>query len=262
MILRPPLKIHGGKYYMVDTLLQILPKHRYYCEVFGGMASLLFNKMPSHLEMYNDVDVSKVKLMNILKTRPDDLQLALSKVTYCKETWEAACRYLGADSDFEFVLNYIIRYRLSRGGTGKSFSDSTRERRGMSEGESAWKSFVQLVPRYSARLQGVMISNESFEQCMVRNLDDPNTFFYLDPPYYPSTRTAPNVYAHELTEMDHEKLAKLCRGARAKILLSGYACSEYDHWFNTWRRIDIPMPNHSGQTTTKERRVETLWCNY
>jgi len=34
----------GGKYYMINTLLKVIPSHRIYVEVFGGSAKLLLNK--------------------------------------------------------------------------------------------------------------------------------------------------------------------------------------------------------------------------
>src|SRR5438876_3587470 len=35
------------------------------------------------------------------------------------------------------------------------------------------------------------------------------TLFYLDPPYPAETRAAPNVYAHEMTMVDHAELIQL-----------------------------------------------------
>lgn len=262
MILRPPLRIHGGKYYMVDTLLQMIPQHKYYCEVFGGMASLLFNKIPSIFEEYNDVDYSKFKLMFTLKHHGNALKERLQTVKYCRETWDEAVQWIGAAPDFESTVYYIVKYRMSRGGLGNAFSESTRTRRGMAEGESAWKSFIDLIPRYSARLQTVTLKHWGFKKVMEGNLDDPNTFFYLDPPYFPSSRKSPDIYTHELSEDGHKELAELCKGAKAKILISGYDCQAYRSWFYSWRRFEIPMPNHSGQTKQKERRTEILWCNY
>jgi len=36
---------------MVSKLLQYIPEHRIYCEVFGGGASLLFTKEPAEVEI-------------------------------------------------------------------------------------------------------------------------------------------------------------------------------------------------------------------
>jgi len=44
----------GGKYYMLDKLLKVIPSHRIYLEVFGRSAKLLLNKEPSQIEVYND----------------------------------------------------------------------------------------------------------------------------------------------------------------------------------------------------------------
>jgi len=51
---RAPFQFWGGKQYLVDQLVELIPPHRIYVEVFGGAAALLFAKQPSELEIYNE----------------------------------------------------------------------------------------------------------------------------------------------------------------------------------------------------------------
>ena len=48
--------------------------------------------------------------------------------------------------------------------------------------------------------------------------DGPATFFYLDPPYLPRTRTARKAYGpYEMTEADHRELLDVLLRVKGKV---------------------------------------------
>jgi DNA adenine methylase len=91
--------------------------------------------------------------------------------------------------------------------------------------------------------------------------DDRDTLFYLDPPYLHSTRTARQVYQHEMDNGDHQRLLGAIANVRGMVVLSGCHCSLYDDFLEQWERHEFERPNHSGQGQTKQRRVEVLWLS-
>lgn len=42
----------GGKFFMLDVILKLIPKHEVYVEVFGGSAKVLLNKPLSPIEIF------------------------------------------------------------------------------------------------------------------------------------------------------------------------------------------------------------------
>lgn len=60
------LKWFGGKNYCLDFLLPF-PYHTEYIEVFGGGASVLLNKIPSEIEIYNDINSRLVNAWKVLQ---------------------------------------------------------------------------------------------------------------------------------------------------------------------------------------------------
>ncbi|MDA1232940.1 MAG: DNA adenine methylase, partial [Planctomycetota bacterium] len=72
--LRPPVKWHGGKRYLCHRIIEHFPPHRTYLEPFGGAASVLLNKPPSDVEVYNDLDERITRLFRVLRENGEELQ--------------------------------------------------------------------------------------------------------------------------------------------------------------------------------------------
>jgi len=74
----------GGKYNLLKALLPLVPRHHIYVEVFGGAANLLFNKPPSPVEVYNDIDSDLVNLFLVVRDRPKDFVERFKLVLYSR----------------------------------------------------------------------------------------------------------------------------------------------------------------------------------
>ena len=57
----------GGKSRLSRTIVEMMPEHKTYVEVFGGAGWVLFKKTPSRAEVINDVNDNLVNLYRILK---------------------------------------------------------------------------------------------------------------------------------------------------------------------------------------------------
>lgn len=66
----------------------------------------------------------------------------------------------------------------------------------------------------------------------------------------------PGIYSHEMTEADHEDLARVLRGLKGFVVLSGYRGSLYDRLYGDWASFDKPH-----KTNRKYDRIETVWLN-
>src|SRR5206468_1945953 len=95
---------------------------------------------------------------------------------------------------------------------------------------------------------------------VIRQQDGPGTLFYLDPPYLPETRTARDVYAHELTADRHAELLAVVRGCKGKVILSGYPSALYDQGLAGWTRYAFDVSNQAAGGPQKRRMTEVLWC--
>ena len=76
---------------------------------------------------------------------------------------------------------------------------------------------LEKVKAASDRLKQVIIEKQDFEKLITR-FDTPNTFFYLDPPYYTKEHLYDREDANAFSK--HEELAAILKQIKGKFLLS------------------------------------------
>lgn len=266
--LRPPVKIHGGKYYLSKWILEHFPKgyaEMKYCEPFCGGASVFLNKQSSSEEVIADVDKGIVAIFKALRDEPTEFISRIKRCKYKESTFRKALRRIQKGFDDyidQAVSEYIVR-RMSRGGLKQAFAWSDRMRGGKPGDVNAWETMIEQLPIISERLEGVSILNESFDS-VFKVWDEEDTLTYFDPPYLPQTRSegSQEVYEFELSVDDHVNLLNMIKNARGKVIISGYSSPLYRTHLKDWKCKKRDIANHSGQGKNKQRRIECIWMNY
>lgn len=267
--LRPPIKIHGGKWYLRDFIIENFPdgyENLTYIEPFCGGASVFFNKKPSAEEVIGDINQGLIFILKALRDEPQEFISKLKKIRYTETVFKKALQKSQKkefDDYVEHATNEYVLRRMSRGGMKKAFAWSDRKRGGQPGDVNAWKTMLKELPRISQRLQKTTILCSNFVD-ILKVWDEDNSLFYLDPTYLHSTRSesATKVYENEMTVEDHMNLLHLAKNARGKVIISGYSSPLYNRILKNWRVKKKNIANHSSQVKIKERRVEMLWMNY
>lgn len=265
--IRPPFKIHGGKYYLSKWVISNFPsnyKELTYCEPCCGAGSVFLNKVKSREEIVGDVDKGIINIFKSLRDAPTEFIQLLKSIEYSESVFQDAIRRIagGASDDYvnDAINEYVVR-RMSRGGMRRSFSWSNRLRGGKPGDLNAWESMLDQLPWIADRVQDtVMLNSDCID--MLDRWNDPTVLVYLDPPYLKDTRTSPSVYTHEMTVEQHTELLAKIRESKSKVIISGYPSPLYNKYLKGWRMETKTMANHSGQQKVKEKRVEVLWMNY
>lgn len=275
--MRSPIGWFGGKGNMTAKLLKLIPPHRIFCEPFGGGASLLFAKLPSPVEVYNDLDSGLVNFFRVLRDpeKFEKIQRLVSLTPYsreeycfCRETWEE-CK-----DDVERAYRWFVVARMSFSGQfGQSWSFCvTHSRRNMAGRCSSWLGTIERLPEVHKRLMRVQIEHRDFRE-VVKSYDTPETLFYMDPPYVPDTRKGGD-YKHELTIEDHKELVSLLLNIKGMVLLSGYRHPVYEPLeYAGWQRYDYETACFAvlrsrrtgvlgeGALKRMHPRVESVWVS-
>lgn len=266
MHIRPIVKYHGGKGRLFQWILSLIPEHETYCEPFGGAASVLLNKKPAPMEIYNDLENTIFNLMVIVRDHFPEFIEEVKNVTYDKETYlkyreiYRSVAFEQLDNLRQATATYVTK-RMSRGGLCGTFSWSSRIYSTGPAEVHCWNSALPNLELISQRLQAVQIYNRSAFD-VIQEFDRPSTVFYLDPPYLHHTRVSPKVYSCEMSAEDHERLLDLCLGLKGKVLLSGYPSELYTKKMSDWRVSVKDAANHSSHERIKDRMLECIWMNF
>ncbi len=279
--LRSPITWFGGKGQLVAKLLQYIPQHTYYLEVFGGGASLLFAKKPAKIEVYNDINSDLVNFFRVLRDE-EKFEKFYRKVVltpYSREevkTFRKEYEYI--EDEVEKAYRFFVLARQSFSGEMKSWSYSLKAiNRNMASVVSKWLSTIDMLPDIHERFKTVMIEHDTWENVCERFNDwGEEGFYYLDPPYVLSTRKK-KYYKHEMSDEDHERLVDwLLTKAKVKVMLSGYDNEIYKKLEeNGWKKICWNVACFSSGRTKQsgilgkgatfekgQRREECIWINY
>lgn len=270
--INPPLKWHGGKHYLANRIIALMPPHLVYVEPFAGGLSVLLAKNPDGVsEVVNDLNGGLSNFWEMLRNdHCFPLLLRQLQATPFSETaWREAGGFLESfdhtTNPVEAAVEFFVRCRQSLAGRMTSFTGvtKTRVRRGMNNEVSAWLSAVEGLPAVHERLKRVLILNRPALD-VIRGQDGASTLFYLDPPYLHSTRVTTADYAHEMTAEQHAELLDALSEVKGKFLLSGYRSDLYDRYASEfgWTRHDFDLPNHAAGGAEKRRMVECVWCNF
>ncbi len=261
--LRPPVKWHRGKRYLCRKIIAYFPPHQTYLAPFGGAASVLLNKPPAEVEVYNDRDRRITRLFRVLRDHGDEFRRLLTLTPYSEAEFEQAAQPAG--TEIEQARRDFVRWRMSLGGRGDSFSFTLhRVRRHMADVVSGYLSMIdEELPAVIDRLRRVQIVNRPAPEA-IRTWDGPDTLIYCDPPYVHETRHegSREVYGVEMSEADHRELAATLHACRGKVVLSGYPSPLYDALYAGWRVVTFDIANHAAGGRTKARKQETLWLNW
>lgn len=277
--LTPPLKFHGGKYYLAPSIIKLMPPHLTYAEPFFGGGHVLIQKDPEGVnEIVNDINTSLIQFWHVMR-EPDLFYAFRNRVAstpFGPWMWEVACtnaktvwKHFDDAPNYSnliaYVTNCFVLWRQSLAGRGDAPAplSTFRIRRGMNEQVSAWVSTIEGLPAVHQRLMRVAICNEDFEE-FINRVDTPKTLFYCDPPYLQATRKSKNVYEHEMTVDDHRRLLDTLGSIKGKFILSGYPSSMYETWAKKrgWHTRSITVPNNAAGGKKKRMMQETLWMNY
>lgn len=271
------IKYFGGMSYHAQWIISHFPE-RYeqlpYVELYGGGASVALRKKQSLVATtYNEINPGLYLLWSVVKHNHKELQDRLSKEKYSAEVFEAAKIYCEENNRFDEYTNILelasqtyIKYRMSRGGQGKTFAWSNRFRNGKPGDINAWLNSLENISTIAKLCKDWNIINKDALWIFKYSLTNTkqNILIYLDPPFMKSSRVAKNVYDYEVEENHHAELLETIDNlpSQTKIVLSGYMTDLYKSKLKNWNLHQKEVVNNSGQTKRKSKRTNCLWTNY
>jgi len=284
-----PFRYAGGKGRLARHLVRMFPRgdFRVYVEPFCGAASVFWhNPRPFPVEILNDIDGHIIALFRALQDRDRFERLAhrLLFTPYSRAEFERAWDIIfgetEAEDDVEIAWAIFVVQNMGWGGKPilrrSDWAYSYRSAAGMSEQASEWLVHIKSLEYYHRRLMRVQLECDDALR-VIRRHDTTKTFFYLDPPYVPTTRNMSLAYRCDQDTDFHERLVDLLLETKGAVMLSGYPNEIYRRLEEAgWQTFDFKTTINaavrgrgsgmqgSGALIQNEKhhRIERVWINY
>lgn len=268
---KPPVNWVGGKVQMADYIINHMPEHKRYVELFGGSGAVLFKKAKSEVDIYNDMHGGITNLYRVLrdKDKTEDLIRQIELTPYsreefydCRDNWEKCDD--GIEKARKFLAVGIMSFSGSAASPQPSWSFSYND-------NSPIKQFVNVESRLLSchkRLKNVLIeSKDGLEMILTEDVDQPDTLLYVDPPYVKTTRSESTKYKYDFEDRQQNILINRLKKFSGYVVLSGYDNRKYNRMLEGegWTKKEWEtLTSGMRQEISKEEkeRVEILWMNY
>ena len=253
-----PLPYYGGKQKngKAKWIAGLLPwrKDSFYCEPFGGMASVLVTRAEVKTEMYNDLDGRIVNWWRVLRDQTDRFCRDVEGMPRARAEYERALTTLNdpaaLDYDRALAVQVVLGQSIgsSLNGTGWSAS-KTGNKRG-----AVWPS--ERVRILADRILRVRLECRPAVPVLKWMQDTAHAVIYCDPPYYTADNSA---YIERIKDVGALSQALLAQAG--KVAISGYG-DEWEHL--GWKRHekDVSFSGFGPRMQGKSTRTEVLWTNY
>ncbi len=248
----------GGKSLLTDKIIPRIPEHQCFVEVFAGAAWLLFRKNEhiSHVEVINDINLDLVTLYRVIKHHLEEFIRYFRWVLIARDEFDRL-KAENPESLTDIQRSARFYYLLKSGYASRiknpSFSSAATSKPRLN--------LLRIEEELSAvhlRLARVYVENKPYRE-MIEKFDAPDTFMYLDPPYYGcEDYYGGGIFSRE----DFERLRDLLLPLKGKFMLSINDVPEIRRLFKDFR-VETVATSYSAAGANKKKRVtELLISNY
>ena len=197
----------GGKKRKAKEIISYFPEHKIYVEPFLGSGAIFITKPKSEINILNDLDPSIYNVFSNISQYGDDFDKKIWDWTPDKEKWKNIRKNLpinqyGVDSLYESLYHL----RNSWSGLGTSFTPNRFKT----------NNYTVKICDYQELMKDTIVFQKDYKE-VIEGCDDPDAFFYLDPPYEVALKK--NYYEYQ-TGFSLMEMRDLLRQVKGKFLLS------------------------------------------
>jgi DNA adenine methylase len=248
----------GGKSLLAKKIIPKIPEHKCYVEVFAGAAWLLFKKdeAMSDVEIINDINLDLVTLYRVIKHHLEEFIRYFKWILVSRDEFN---RFRKEDPETLTDIQKAVRfyYLLKLGYAARikdpSFSIATTSKPRLN--------LLRIEEELSAvhlRLSRAYIENRSYAEIFSR-FDKPDTFFYVDPPYYGcEDYYGDGIFARD----DFVKLRDMLASVSGKFILSINNVEHIRNLFDGFYIETVETSYSAAGANMKKRVTELLIMNY
>lgn len=261
-MMRLPFSYYGGKQTLAKRIIEMIPAHTLYAEPFTGGAAVFFNKEKSDIEVLNDTNKNLMTFYRVVQndftSLEKEVRISLHSRSLHKdastiynaphlfnETKVAWSVWALGNMSFASMMDGSFGYDKTKQHTTKKI---TNKRNTFTED-------------YAIRLQNVNLECTDAIR-IIESRDTPNSFFFVDPPYYNSDCGHYDGYTID----DFENLLKALSKIQGKFILSSYPSPILKQYTqsNSWntQTFDFKVSVANNSKKPRKEKTEVLTYNY
>lgn len=231
----------GGKSRLRKKIIEMIPEHTCYVELFFGAGWVYFGKEPSKVEVINDIDKELINLFRTLKYHAPEVERLLKYEFSGRDIFD---EYKNCTVEYLTEIHRAVRFLYM---LNNSFAS-----RGKDYGYSITKKLNQKIfmeenlEEVRRRLSNTYVENLSFEK-IIKKYDREETLFYCDPPYYETAG-----YDSKFGEEEHVKLRDMLSNIKGKFILSINDHEKVREWYKDFNITEVDV-NYSISKDVKGR---------
>ncbi|WP_088227766.1 DNA adenine methylase [Desulfosporosinus sp. FKB] len=251
-----PIKWMGGKYRLRKTIVKMIPDHICYCEPFGGAGWVLFEKSPSKVEVYNDINSELVNFFRVVKEKPEEFIQAFDYLLISREIFQKyKALNLSGTSDVKRAVRFYYLLHFSFGALMKGFMISPLKKPPMT-----LERVRESITSVKDRLINTIIEKRDVEK-ILSSYDRSSTFFYCDPPYY-GLADYTGQGSKPFSKDDHVRLKECLAKIKGKFLLSINDHPEIRALYSGFNIKEIDVRYSVSRTNKSSFAKELFISNY
>lgn len=251
-MLKPPICRMGGKSKLRKTIIEMIPEHTCYIELFFGAGWVYFGKEKSKVEVINDIDKELINLFKMIKYHSPEIERQLEYEFSGRDIFEeykhCTIEYL---TEIHRAVRFLYLITQSFAGRGGVYGYGTNTK------PSPQIFYKNVLGDLKERLRNTYVENLSFEK-IIDKYDREYSFFFCDPPYLETTG-----YGNIFGEHEHLMLRDKLSNIKGKFLLTINDHENIREWYKDFNIKEVQV-NYSVSKETKGRGKykELIITNY
>jgi DNA adenine methylase len=251
--MRGPLAYIGGKRAVAKQIVEMLPEHHTYAEIFAGGAQVFFAKPPSAVEILNDLDGELIGFYRVIQRHYEEL-IRYMRFTIVSRKYYELLKAMDPESltDIQRAARFLFLQKTSYAGrvTKQNFRTAIVQPPSLNP-----ERLPELIEETHHRLARVVLECLPYEK-MLAKYDSKETLFFVDPPYY-----GVKHYKFNLDPIDFQVLAERLKKIDGKFLLTLNDVPQVREIFAGFRIRGIEMP-YTAQKVAGRRFHEVVIVNF
>lgn len=203
----------GGKRLLAKKIIAEIPGHKCYAEVFAGGAGVFFRKGRSDVEVVNDINKGIINCYRIVQNHYLELCRYIDGMLVSRDEFNRL-KAIPPETltDIQRAARFLYMQKCCFGGRYEGTFGIYKGSKPMFNPETVAKQIAMA----NERLNRVYIECLPYDD-LIRRYDAPETFFYIDPPYY----NMEDYYGRGIFyKEDFKRLRDQLAGIKGRFLMS------------------------------------------